>query len=138
VSAPIVEVTAAVIVRDQTVLVCQRPAGGHHPGQWEFPGGKVETGETRAAGMRRELREELGIEAEIGAVLWRTEHQYPGRPPFALTFYAIQRYGGTIANRCFADMRWLPLTALGTLEFLEGDRAFIAQLEAGAIRLPGL
>ena len=134
-TAGVVEVTAAVIVRDESVLVCQRRADGHHPGKWEFPGGKVEPGETPAEGMRREVEEELGVDAEVGAVLWRSDHQYPGRTPFALTFFAIVRYRGVITNRCFADMRWLPLAELGTLDFLEGDREFIAQLEAGSIRL---
>ncbi len=134
-TAKAVEVTAAVIARGDTVLVCQRPAGGHHPGKWEFPGGKVEPGETPEEGMRRELQEELGIDAEVGTALWRTEHQYPGRTPFVLTFFAIPRYWGTVTNRCFADMRWLPLADLRTLDFLEGDREFIAAVEAGSIRL---
>jgi mutator protein MutT len=135
VTAKLVEVTAGVISRDNAVLVCQRPAGGDHPGKWEFPGGKVERGETLPDGMRRELLEELGIDAEVGAVLWRTEHQYPGRVPFALTFFAIRRYGGAVTNRCFADMRWVSINELCALDFLEGDRDFIAQLEAGSVQL---
>ena len=130
-----IQVTAGVIARAGIVLVCQRPAGGHHPGKWEFPGGKVEPGESLEGGMRRELQEELGIEAEVGAVLWRTEHRYPGRDPFVLTFFAVPQYRGTISNRCFADMRWVVVRELGTLDFLEGDRDFIAQLQSGRLRL---
>jgi mutator protein MutT len=129
-----IQVTAGVIARAGTVLVCQRPASGHHPGKWEFPGGKVEPGESLEDGMRRELQEELAIEAEVGPVLWRTEHQYPGRAPFTLTFFAIPQYRGTISNRCFADMRWVPVGELGTLDFLDGDREFIAQLQTGRVR----
>ena len=129
-----IQVTAGVIARAGTVLVCQRPAGGHHPGKWEFPGGKVEPGERIEDGMRRELREELGIEAQVGAVLWCTTHQYPGRAPFVLTFFAVPQYRGTLTNRCFADMRWVAVDELGTLDFLEGDREFIAHLQSG--RLP--
>ena len=136
-TARVVQVTAGVMVRAGTVLVCQRPAGGHHPGKWEFPGGKVEAGESLEDGMRRELQEELGIEADVGAVLWRTEFEYVGRDPFVLTFFAIPRYRGTITNRCFADMRWVAITELGALDFLEGDREFIAQLQAGRVRLSG-
>jgi len=130
-----VQVTAGVIAHHGTVLVCQRAAGGHHAGKWEFPGGKVEPGEELQDGMRRELEEELGIDAEIGAVLWRTEHQYAGRAPFVLTFFSIPGYRGTITNRCFADMRWVSAPQLGTLDFLEGDREFIAQLQAGHVRV---
>lgn len=129
------QVTAGVIAQHGTVLVCQRAAGGHHPGKWEFPGGKVEPGEALQDGMRRELQEELGIDAEIGADLWRTEHRYPERTPFALTFFAIPSYRGTITNRCFADMRWVPAAELGTLDFLEGDREFITHLQAGRVRI---
>ena len=134
----ILQVTAGVITRTGTVLVCQRPPGGHHPGKWEFPGGKVEPGETLEDGMRRELLEELGIEADVGAVLWRTEHAYPGRGAFALTFFAIPSYRGALTNCCFADMRWVPIAELTTLDFLDGDREFIAQLQSGSVRPSGL
>ena len=129
-----IHVTAAVIARAGTVLVCQRPAGGHHPGKWEFPGGKVEPGEGIEDGMRRELQEELGIEAEVGEVLWRSEPRYPGRERFVLTFFAIAGYRGTITNRCFADMRWMAVADLSALDFLEGDCEFIAQLQSGRVR----
>jgi len=132
-----IQVTAGVIAQHGTVLVCQRVAGGHHPGKWEFPGGKVEPGESLQDGMRRELQEELGIDAEVGAVLWRTEHQYPQRMPFVLTFFAIPSYRSTITNRCFADMRWVSVGELRALDVLEGDREFIAQLQAGRVRLEG-
>jgi 8-oxo-dGTP diphosphatase len=129
-----IQVTAGVIARAGTVLVCQRPGGGHHPGKWEFPGGKVEPGEGIEDGMRRELQEELGIEAEVGEVLWRTEHRYPGRERFVLTFFAIRGYRGTISNRGFADMRWVAVADLSALDFLEGDCEFIAQLQCGRVR----
>ena len=132
----LIQVTAGVIARAGTVLVCQRLAGGHHPGKWEFPGGKVEPGESIEGAMCRELQEELGIRAEVGVVLWHTEHQYPGRDPFVLTFFAVPQYRGTISNRCFADVRWVAVGELGILDFLEGDREFIAQLQSGRVRPP--
>ncbi len=131
----VVQVTAGVIARAGTVLVCQRLPGGHHPGKWEFPGGKVEAGETLAAGLRRELHEELGIDATIGRVLWRTEHQYAGRPPFVLTFLLVEEYAGTPTNRAFAAMRWALLTELGGFDFLEADRDFVAALSRGDVLL---
>jgi len=129
------QVTAGVIVHDRRVLVCQRPAGGHHPFKWEFPGGKVECGESLAAGMRRELREELGIEAVVGPPLWHTQHHYPGRPPFALTFFSIRQYAGAVTNREFAALRWVAIGALGGIDFLDGDREFVAVLRAGQVQL---
>jgi len=136
VSGTLISVTAGVIRRTGTVLVCQRAPGGHHPGKWEFPGGKVEAGESLAAGLRRELREELGIEAVIGAVLWRTRHQYAGRDPFELTFLLVPDYTGTITNRVFAALRRVPLRRLHELDFLDADREFVTLLACGKIVLP--
>ena len=131
----IVQVTAGVIACDDTVLVCQRLPGGHHPGKWEFPGGKVEAGESLEAGLRRELREELGIEASIGRALWRTEHQYPGRAPFVLSFFFVPRYDGTLTNHAFAAIEWAALTQLERFDFLDGDRAFVGALSRGEVDL---
>jgi 8-oxo-dGTP diphosphatase len=131
----LVQVTAGVIVQTGQVLVCQRPAGGHHPFKWEFPGGKVEPGESLEAGMRRELQEELGIDAVVGSPLWQSQHQYPGRSPFALTFFSIQQYAGAVTNREFAALRWVAVGDLGDVDFLDGDREFVAALRAGQVQL---
>jgi 8-oxo-dGTP diphosphatase len=130
-----VQVTAGVIVRDGMILVCQRPPGGQHPGKWEFPGGKVEPRESLEECLRRELQEELGIEAAVGRLLWTTRHQYPGRDPFALSFFLVPQYGGTPRNLAFAEIRWRPIEELDELDFLEGDREFIAALSAGHVQL---
>ncbi len=131
----LVQVVAGVIVRKGRVLICQRAAGGHHPGKWEFPGGKIEPGEGLDQALRRELREELGIDASVGPRLWRSECQYPGRAPFALTFFLVTEYAGTLANRIFAAVRWEEPAALREFDFLEGDREFIARVESGVIGL---
>jgi 8-oxo-dGTP diphosphatase len=129
------QVVAGVLVRGDCVLVCQRPPGGHHPDKWEFPGGKVEAGESLKEALQRELREELGIEANIGNVLWRTEHQYSDRPPFALTFFLVSGYRGVITNRVFAALSWTPIPSLGQMDLLEGDRSFVAAIEKGRVGL---
>ena len=131
----LIEVTAGVIPHDGRVLVCQRPPGGHHPGKWEFPGGKLEPGEYLAACMRRELEEELGIEATVGPVLWQTRHQYPNRSPIELTFFLIPHYERAIANRVFAATEWVLIDGLASVDFLDGDREFLAQLASGRVRL---
>jgi len=126
-----IQVSAAILVRNGQVLACQRRADQSHPGKWEFPGGKREAGETMAQCLRRELREELGIEAEIGAELWRAEHTYPGRLPVALVFFRVDRFAGELRNLEFAAIRWVDLAELAGLDFLDADRELIA-------RLPGL
>ena len=123
-----VDVSAGILVRDGTVLACQRPLDQSHPGKWEFPGGKREPGETREECLRRELREELGIEAEVGGELWRSEHTYPGRPTVALTFFRVDRFAGEPRNLVFAEIRWVTLGELQRLDFLAADRELIAHL----------
>ncbi len=130
-----IQVTAGVILKAGCVLVCQRPLGGHHPGKWEFPGGKLEPGEDLPTCMRRELEEELGIDATVGPILWRTRHQYLDRDPIELTFFLIPRYARPIANRVFAAMAWVPIGDLASVDFLDGDREFVAQLASGQLQL---
>ncbi|HUI26258.1 MAG TPA: (deoxy)nucleoside triphosphate pyrophosphohydrolase [Candidatus Kryptonia bacterium] len=130
-----IQVAAAIIVRGGEVLVCQRPATGPHPLKWEFPGGKCEAGETIEACLQRELREELGIDADIGRELWRTQHEYPGRPPFGLRFLRVTAYRGALQPHAFAALRWITVEQMHTLDFLEGDRDFIRRLERGEISL---
>ena len=84
----VIKVAAAVIERDAKILIGQRKRGDSHGLKWEFPGGKVERGESPASGLLRELREELGIEATIGQELVRYEHRYPRRTSILLIFYS--------------------------------------------------
>ena len=130
-----VQVAAGLLVRGRAVLACQRPPDQQHPGKWEFPGGKREAGETLAECLHRELQEELDIEAEIGAVVWSTEHTYAGREPVALTFFAVPAFRGTLRNRVFADIRWMEIAALPELDFLDADRELIDRLARGDIAL---
>jgi 8-oxo-dGTP diphosphatase len=131
----VVQVAAGVIARAGRILVCQRSATGSHALQWELPGGKLEPGESVEQCLRRELREELGIDAEIGPLLWKSVHHYPGRDPVALAFLAVLDYRGTVVNRVFADLRWVQPEELRELDFLEGDRELIAELQCGRLRV---
>lgn len=126
-----VQVTAGVIRRDTLVLVCQRGPGSSHAGKWEFPGGKVEAGETLEQSLRRELEEELAIDAEIGLQLWNTEYTYAGGRTLKLTFFDVPRYGGEVTNRIFAQIRWAPVEELASIDFLDADREFVARLAHG-------
>ncbi len=85
-------VVAAVVVENGRVLVTQRKAGTHLAGAWEFPGGKLLPGEDPRAGLRRELREELGIETTIGEIVDVTFHEYPeADKAVLLMFFEAQR-----------------------------------------------
>jgi 8-oxo-dGTP diphosphatase len=96
--------------------------------KWEFPGGKVEPDETPREAILRELREELGIEAEIGPEIARYEFQYPGRAPIILVFYSVSRYSGDLSNNSFEQILWETRGRLPAYDFLEGDIDFVQRL----------
>jgi 8-oxo-dGTP diphosphatase len=118
-------VVAAVIERDGKILICQRRPGQPHELKWEFPGGKLEPGESPEAALLRELQEELAIEAVIGEEITRYEYAYPGRAPILLIFFRVTEYAGEARNLVFKQMAWAPAPALRGYDFLEGDVDFI-------------
>jgi len=118
-------VVAAVIECNGRILICQRRKGQAHELKWEFPGGKVEPGETVEAALRRELREELDIEATLDAEITRYEYRYPDRPPILLIFFRVTKFSGEPRNRVFERMEWEPRERLPDYDFLDGDIEFI-------------
>ena len=123
-----VTVVAGVIQRNGCLLICQRKRDDPHGLKWEFPGGKVEPGETIAAALARELREELGIEGEVGREMARYPYRYPGQAPLLLIFLYIVRFRGEPRNLAFEDVCWATPADLPQYNFLEGDREFIRAL----------
>lgn len=122
-------VVAGVIESAGKILVCQRKRGDPFELMWEFPGGKLQADETAAEGLARELREELGIEAAIGAELFRTRHRYAElSEPMELIFLAAKVDAHKVRNIVFERLEWREATALGKLNFLPADREFIALL----------
>jgi len=130
-------VAAGVIHRDGQILVGQRRRDNRHPYKWEFPGGKVEHGESPQQALVRELHEELQIKAKIGSELARYEHDYPGGNCVHLLFFAISEFAGEPAARVFEQILWIDLHSLPSLDFLEGDLDFVRRLSRGdfALRL---
>lgn len=128
-----ITVTAGILTDGERMLVCQRRAGGRFPLKWEFPGGKVEDGESPEACLRRELREELAIEAEVGPEIYRTEHRYPNGFAVRLLFFQVSRYGGTPTNRAFERIEWVRRADLPAYDFLEADRELVDRIVRGEI-----
>ncbi len=127
-----VRVVAAVVRRGEALLVTRRPDRPGRPGQWEFPGGKVEAGEAEPEALRRELREELGCEAEVGALLLRHAHRYPDLE-VELAFYRCALPPGAEPLPIgVAEIAWAPEGALASYDFLEADRAVLDQLARAA------
>lgn len=120
-------VTAGVITREGCILICQRRKGSWGEYKWEFPGGKVEDGEDPGESLRRELREELAIEPEIGPLLCRLEHRYPDREVDLFVFH-IPGYTGELRNKQFETIRWVQREELADFDFLDADRSVIEAL----------
>lgn len=118
-------VVAAVIERDGQALIAQRRNEGPHALKWEFPGGKVEPGESPPAALLRELEEELAIRAQIGEEIMRYEYQYPGRTPILVIFYRVRAFDGEIHNLNFERIEWVEPHQFRDYDFLEGDAEFI-------------
>lgn len=125
-----VQVVAAIIEREGRILICRRTAQQSHALKWEFPGGKVEPGETVEQAVERELEEELGIRGACGAEITRYEYTYPGKNPILLIFFRVTEFEGEPANLIFHEMCWEPAQKLAGFDFLEGDLAFIGALSA--------
>lgn len=122
-------VVAAVVRRGDAILVTRRPDRPGKPGQWEFPGGKVEAGEAEAEALRRELREELGCDADVRGLLLRHVHRYP-ELEVELAFYACGLAAGSEpAPLGVAEIAWARIGTLSAYDFLEGDRAVLADIE---------
>jgi len=122
-----IHVAAALVFGPAGVLIAQRPAGTHLAGLWEFPGGKIETGESPFEAVRRELREELGIEVEPVELWLVTRHAYPERS-VVLHFIRCHHRAGTPRPLGCAAVRWARPDELETLPFPDADRAILSRL----------
>jgi 8-oxo-dGTP diphosphatase len=116
-----IEVVAGLIFDRQKLLVCQRHHNAAFPLKWEFPGGKIEAGESGTAALARELKEELDIRAGAMKLFYRHIHAYPAGPDVTLSFFHVLDYQGEIKNlvlnRCWSSWQIIEF------DFLDGDAA---------------
>jgi 8-oxo-dGTP diphosphatase len=130
-SAPL-RVVCALIERDGHVLMAQRPAHKHLGGKWEFPGGKIESGETPEAALHRELQEELGVSITIARPLAAHTHAYPTVTIELIPFVVRLTPGsGTPQTHEHAALRWVPSGELLSLDLPEADLPIIADYLRG-------
>jgi mutator protein MutT len=128
---PRISVVAGVLYDEAgNVLIAQRAPDAHMGGEWEFPGGKLDPGEGRLAGLVRELREELGVEIESARPLIRIEHNYPDRL-IRLDVWVVERYTGTPAGLEGQALRWLAPASLPHQRILAADMPIITAINLG-------
>lgn len=119
-------VVAGIIEMDGFILLCQRHRDSRRfPLKWEFPGGKVESGESPDDAIKRELNEELGIFVEGLEKVDAYSFSYPGEKEFYLHFFKIQAYQNTIQNRQFEALSWIRSENILNFDMLEGDLPFV-------------
>ena len=124
-------VTAAVIQRDHLIFAARRAPGRHLAGYWEFPGGKVETGESPQTCLARELEEELTIQAQIGEFVAESIFDY-GERKICLLAYRVQQFSGEIKLQDHDQSRWLPLQAMDSLQWAPADIPILQALKTQA------
>jgi len=138
------EVAVGILIHDGHVLACQRRRDAPYPLKWEFPGGKIESGERPEHSLRRELKEELGIDVLASRQFFRQEWTYPegisdpgSDGTFRVYYYLVSTFSGTPVNNVFEQILWVIPADLQSMDILEGNREAVARLVENGDTLTG-
>lgn len=126
------EVTAAIISQNNKILICQRPANKNCGLLWEFPGGKIEAGETGEQCIVRECQEELGVTLQVHKEVIDVVYEYPDRTVH-LHFYLCDIVAGTLEKKEHADFRWISWQDLPLFEFCPADAKMLSLIDMDSI-----
>ncbi len=121
------QVTAAVIEKDGKILIAQRRKGSTLGGRWEFPGGKIEPGETAEVCLKRELKEEFEIESEIGKFIIASQFRYC-LVPIELLAYRVNHLSGDFKVNEHEEIRWVDPSELSSYDFMPADKPIVKLL----------
>ena len=127
-SAKVVHVAVGVILRGQQVLLALRSSKQHQGGKWEFPGGKVEKGETVAAALKRELQEEIAIDVAESSAFMQLEYAYPEKTVL-LDIYLVTGFDGEPEGREGQPLRWVDIAGLGDIEFPDANQPIVERIQ---------
>jgi 8-oxo-dGTP diphosphatase len=131
----IVMVTAAILEKEGRFIIAQRKSSDHLSGKWEFPGGKIEYGETPEECLARELKEEFNIDVTIGEFLGSNVHHYD-HISIELMAYRASWIGGAITMNDHKAYRWVTVDQLSKFDFAPADIPFVKMLRRGQIDVP--
>ncbi len=135
---PVVLVVAAALYdREGRVLIAERPPGKHMAGRWEFPGGKVDPGESEAQALSRELREELGVEVAASHPFMRLAHSYSDRD-VELSMWIVDQYQGEPQSLDGQKLKWVRPAQLPEEDILEADLPFVEALRDRACTMESI
>lgn len=126
---PLLHVAVGVILRQQQVLLAKRAAGKHQANRWEFPGGKLEQGETVVAALKRELAEEIGITVLEAEPFMQLQHEYPERCVL-LDIYLVTDFSGEPHGAEGQPLYWADLSELDQLSLPDANQPIVEQLQA--------
>ena len=118
-----INVVAGIIINQNKILIGKRKDKDIGGGKWEFPGGKIEVGETNSEALERELYEELGISVKIGKELMNYEHMFK-TTIYNISFMEIIDYDGEIRNNAHSEIKWVKFSNLLEYDFISGDDRF--------------
>ena len=121
------KVAIGVVQNDANQFLMSTRTSGPYAGFWEFPGGKIEYGETNRVALKRELMEELGLDTEVGKKLMRNLHRH-GNTIYDINFYKIKYFFGEIKQNVHDDIKWVSIEHLLNFNFISGDISFINKL----------
>ena len=119
-----INVVAGIVINQNKILIGKRKDKDIGGGKWEFPGGKIEIGETNSEALERELYEELGISVKIGKELMNYEHMFK-TTIYNISFMEIIDYDGEIRNNAHSEIKWVKFSNLLEYDFISGDDRFI-------------
>jgi len=122
-----IDVTAAIIEEKGRILIAQRKQDSHMGGKWEFPGGKIESGETPQACLKRELKEELGVDCIVGDFFCESTFDYGDRIIHLMT-YKAQILSGTPVANVHAQLTWVKAADLSKYPMPEADKPIVEKL----------
>jgi mutator protein MutT len=123
------EVAVGVLRKNNQILICQRKRGGRYELKWEFPGGKLEPGESVEQCLRRELQEELSIEIHAIEHVQTEAAYYEDGGIFNVTYCFVLGFDCEPHNNVFEQIRWVTIDELKKMDLLEGNKPFVEKLK---------
>ena len=124
------KVAVGIVLNNGNILLCQRKRTATYPLKWEFPGGKIEDGESAEQCLCRELGEELGIQASIGLLYHQQQAVYSDGREYDVFYYVVPNYTGVMTNHVFEKYVWIPVRELPSYDILEGNKDIMNKLLA--------